>query len=324
MGKLRHNVLLALGTIGGGEEAKAVVERMVSLLRTTWSGVEVTPTLVNPAIDAPDGSPDFTNQLVRFDTTDDYEEVLAKTKRIETVCGRDKENCKADVDILEHGGKRYHEKDWNRPYVIELLKKGFHIALVCLLLSANADCLAQRDNDSSVETFSKAIEYFGGQKYQEALLTFEKLEKTHRLSTRMQAYKGVCQYKTEQYEDAVKTLSPVARLMNNFSPHEQAVYYYAWGESNFQLGHYFESVPCFELAFNVSIESDKAEICYRLGFSQMMCAEYEDAIHWLTEAEKWYDKTEMDEITTAHREQAKRMLKALIAKTNKYKRSANE
>ena len=28
-----------------------------------------------------------------------------------------------DIDILEFNGKRYHEKDWNRQYIIDMVEE---------------------------------------------------------------------------------------------------------------------------------------------------------------------------------------------------------
>lgn len=320
MNKPHHNVLLALGTIGGDDRSGCRLRRMVRMIRTMWSGVEETAELVNPAIGDATGTLEYTNQLVRFSTSESYEEVYAQTKAIERMCGRisDGDKSVADLDILSFDDVKYHQKDWGHQYIQTLLRSGFKMLLTVLLL-ANVTLSHAQEQTSVTDLLGKAIEYFSGQKYHEALLTFAQIEKTHRLTPRFQAYKGVCQFKMEEYENAIETLEPVAKLMTSFSPHEQAVYYYAWGESYFQLGRYFETVPCFQAAFGVSNESDRAEICYRLGFSQMMCAEYEDAIYWFREAERWYGSTEKDELTEAHREQGRRMLKALIAKTD-YKR----
>lgn len=165
---------------------------------------------------------------------------------------------------------------------------------------------------TETEMLGRAIEYFGSQKYQEALVTFSQLERSRTLSARMLAYKGVCYYKLEMYSDAITTLSKVAPVMKSYSPHEQAVYYYAWGESHFQLGQYFECIPCLKSAIEVSPVSDKAEIFYRLGFASTMISEYEDAIRYFGSADSLYAVSVMGKTEKAHREQGRRMLNHLL------------
>ena len=181
--------------------------------------------------------------------------------------------------------------------------------LIALLLLGS--CIA-RAQLTETEMLGRAIEYFGSQKYQEALITFNQLEQTRRLSARMLAYKGVCYYRLEMYADAITTLSQVASSMSSYSPHEQAVYYYAWGESHFQLGHYFECIPCLKEAIGVCPMSDKAEIFYRLGFASTMISEYEDAIEYFSSADSLYEKCVMGRTEKAHREQGRRMLHHLL------------
>ena len=52
----------------------------------------------------------------------------AALKKIEHLCGdtssNRKENViKMDIDILQYGTEIRHEKDWSRPYIIELLNE---------------------------------------------------------------------------------------------------------------------------------------------------------------------------------------------------------
>ena len=70
----------------------------------------------------------FLNALAKGTTTDSHEAVNSKLKDIEKTCGntdekRQKGLIEMDLDILEYGGKRYHEKDWQREYIVKLLKE---------------------------------------------------------------------------------------------------------------------------------------------------------------------------------------------------------
>lgn len=310
MSKVSHSVLVCLGS--NAEDATERLDAMMSTFRSWWSGVECTTQLRNPACGMPAGVPEYSNQLVRFQTNMSYDEVKTLTKKAETFCGRTR-SCIVDADILAYDDCHYHEKDWERPYVKKLLTM-FSCLLLFIFTTIPSVAYSQND-DTAKDVLSKAIDYFSGQKYSEALLTFQKLEKSYRLSPRMQAYLGVCYFKTEQYDKAIEVLTPVVDSLKEYAPHERAVYYYSLGESNFQKGDYFKTVPCFEKILAVCNDADRAEVCYRLGFSQMMCAEYEESVKWFKEAEIWYAKTDVNEITKAHREQGRRMMNAIIAKT---------
>ena len=70
----------------------------------------------------------FRNCLTAFYTDLDIEEVIRRTKQIETLCGntQEKRACgivEMDIDVLFHHGQYYHEKDWDRPYVRQLLSE---------------------------------------------------------------------------------------------------------------------------------------------------------------------------------------------------------
>ena len=42
-------------------------------------------------------------------------------KQIEMETGRSQDRITIDLDLLQYDGKRYHEKDWQRSYVINIL-----------------------------------------------------------------------------------------------------------------------------------------------------------------------------------------------------------
>lgn len=256
----------------------------------------------------------------------------------------------ADADLLLCGDKRYHKADWEHMHIKKLLKTLCITSAVCLsTIIATASTLFSEgtsyaamastwylDNISSIvnscplfpqgisspqtetqaqsdkELLTKAIDYFCSQKYHEALLIFNRLEKTHKLSARLRAYKGVCQYKEGNYPDAVTTLSGILTELEQYPPHEQAVYCYSCGESCFQQSKYTDAIPYFEKALAVSLENNKAEICYRLGFSNYMLGDELKAMKWFSSADSLYSKTHHDEITHAHQAQNKHMLNYLL------------
>ena len=63
----------------------------------------------------------YMNQLI-MGTTDMSYETLEKTlKDIEQKAHRTRQDVTLDLDIMLFGVERYHEKDWHRPYIQQLL-----------------------------------------------------------------------------------------------------------------------------------------------------------------------------------------------------------
>jgi 2-amino-4-hydroxy-6-hydroxymethyldihydropteridine diphosphokinase len=73
-------------------------------------------------------SPKFTNCVGIAFTALPLEEIKAIFKEIEKECEDTKEKrrnnlIEMDIDILEYDGVRYHEKDWSRPYIIDMVEE---------------------------------------------------------------------------------------------------------------------------------------------------------------------------------------------------------
>ncbi|MDD7319199.1 MAG: hypothetical protein SOZ80_04735 [Prevotella sp.] len=71
---------------------------------------------------------EFTNCLGMAYTALPLPIVKEEFKRIEQVCEDTADKRLAniiemDIDILEYDGRRYHEKDWSRGYIIEMLNE---------------------------------------------------------------------------------------------------------------------------------------------------------------------------------------------------------
>jgi len=68
----------------------------------------------------------FLNQICSGFTHMSFCELQSQLKDIEASCGRSVQNCRMntiplDLDILLYDNKRYHEKDWSRPYIRQLI-----------------------------------------------------------------------------------------------------------------------------------------------------------------------------------------------------------
>ena len=144
------------------------------------------------------------------------------------------------------------------------------VALMGLLVAA--PFMAHPPEDS--ERLGMALEYFQSGKYHEALLIFERLDKEYTLNPRYHAYMGICHYYEWEYEEACRLLDEAIPQLEAFAPHERSVYYYADGESHFQLKQYAEAIPFFEKALTVCYENEKGDIHYRLGMCHMFAEEW--------------------------------------------------
>jgi 2-amino-4-hydroxy-6-hydroxymethyldihydropteridine diphosphokinase len=70
----------------------------------------------------------YLNQIATANTDLGFEELCAALKQMEISLGRTSEMKRKgqvciDLDILLYDDDRYHEKDWQRPYVADLLKE---------------------------------------------------------------------------------------------------------------------------------------------------------------------------------------------------------
>lgn len=188
------------------------------------------------------------------------------------------------------------------------------ISLIILTLFFTLLPLSAQDSsrEPDKETLGKAVEYFGSQKYQEALQPFERLDKEGKLTSRYRAYMAICLFKTGEYEKAANVLQEILPDTENYAPSERTLYIYTCGECYFQRGLYKEALTHYLNALSVCNKETRGDVCYRLGLCNLMYAEYEEAIKYLSEAEKAYKEITPDELQRAHIEQTRRMLKSLL------------
>jgi 2-amino-4-hydroxy-6-hydroxymethyldihydropteridine diphosphokinase len=72
-------------------------------------------------------SPLYLNQLVYAQTSLTVDELQARLKQMECEMGRTADDrakgiVRIDLDLLQYDSNRYHLRDWNRPYVQQLLR----------------------------------------------------------------------------------------------------------------------------------------------------------------------------------------------------------
>ena len=113
-------VILALGC---NVDTKANMNRMQNALLRRFTSLRFSPQIVSSAVGVV--AQPFANCLAWTCADMVYGELYALTKALEQVLGSSHADKRAgivvaDIDILYCGGRKYHQADWNRPYIREL------------------------------------------------------------------------------------------------------------------------------------------------------------------------------------------------------------
>lgn len=119
-----HNILIALGTNVIADRIRFVetcLEQRFEIVRFT----QIIPT--EPIGERFKGK-QFFNAVMAGKTFMARNEVVEQLKRIEQLAGntQDKRNMgvvEADIDLLMYDDEKLHEKDWQRPYIKELVEE---------------------------------------------------------------------------------------------------------------------------------------------------------------------------------------------------------
>ena len=106
--------------------------------------------------------------------------------------------------------------------------------LLILLCFVSVSAFSQ-GKKADTEALGRALEYFQSQKYHEALLIFQRLDQSYKLNARYKAYIGLCYYYDWDYKKATEYFDTFLPKLDMLAPEERALYYYADGESHFQL-----------------------------------------------------------------------------------------
>ena len=174
------------------------------------------------------------------------------------------------------------------------------------------------ENTSSQEQLTKALEYFQGGKYHEAILCFTKLQKRYKLNPRFLAYLGMCYYKEGMYEEAIENLREGIPALSSYSPKEQAVYSYYCAESLFEIGEYTESLHYYNLTLSNVQGNDRADVLFHTAFAYYLRdgASPDNApqlITFLSEAQSLYEAntSSSTELQHARLQQTRTMLAGL-------------
>lgn len=119
-----HNILIALGTNVIADRIRFVE----TCLEQSFEDVRFTQTIPTEPIGERFKGKQFFNAVMAGKTFMARNEVVEQLKRIEQLAGntQDKRNIgvvEADIDLLMYDDEKLHEKDWQRPYIKELVEE---------------------------------------------------------------------------------------------------------------------------------------------------------------------------------------------------------
>ncbi|MST83737.1 2-amino-4-hydroxy-6-hydroxymethyldihydropteridine diphosphokinase [Hallella mizrahii] len=120
--KESHSVILCLGS---NADQEANIQQAQQLLRNEYASIDFTPSIWTEPVGVV--SPPYLNCLATMSIKDSFSCLHDKTKAIERLMHSSREERKdnivrIDIDILSFDHKHYHEDDWNRDYVKQLIE----------------------------------------------------------------------------------------------------------------------------------------------------------------------------------------------------------
>ncbi len=163
--------------------------------------------------------------------------------------------------------------------------KNKYLIILCIiggLLFCNATYAQRpqkRNTSPDVERLGRALEYFTSGKYHECMLILSDLDEHYELNSRFRAFLGVCYYHEWEYEKACSYLDEVLPLLESVAPQERSFYYFANGESHFNLQQYKEAIPQYQEQLKLCHNDEKGDAYYRLGFCYMFLNEWTLALN---------------------------------------------
>lgn len=164
---------------------------------------------------------------------------------------------------------------------------------------------------ADTEALGRALEYFQSQKYHEALLIFQRLDQSYKLNARYKAYIGLCYYYDWDYKKATEYFDTFLPKLSMLAPEERALYYYADGESHFQLGHYDQAILLFQSALTLCHDRDKGDSWFRIGFCYYFLQQPALAQGCFLVAEYYYATFRNSPDLQARRQQMAHMMRGL-------------
>lgn len=183
--------------------------------------------------------------------------------------------------------------------------------LLLILLCFVSVSVFPQGKKADTEALGRALEYFQSQKYHEALLIFQRLDQSYKLNARYKAYIGLCYYYDWDYKKATEYFDTFLPKLDMLAPEERALYYYADGESHFQLGHYDQAILLFQSALTLCHDRDKGDSWFRIGFCYYFLQQPALAQGCFLVAEYYYATFRNSPDLQARRQQMAHMMRGL-------------
>lgn len=183
--------------------------------------------------------------------------------------------------------------------------------LLLILLCFVSVSVFPQGKEADTEALGRALEYFQSQKYHEALLIFQRLDQSYKLNARYKAYLGLCYYYDWDYKKATEYFDTFLPKLSMLAPEERALYYYADGESHFQLGHYDQAILLFQSALALCHDRDKGDSWFRIGFCHYFLQQPALAQGCFLVAEYYYATFRNSPDLQARRQQMAHMMRGL-------------
>ena len=183
--------------------------------------------------------------------------------------------------------------------------------LLLILLCFVSVSVFPQGKKADTEALGRALEYFQSQKYHEALLIFQRLDQSYKLNARYKAYIGLCYYYDWDYKKATEYFDTFLPKLSMLAPEERALYYYADGESHFQLGHYDQAILLFLSALTLCHDRDKGDSWFRIGFCYYFLQQPALAQGCFLVAEYYYATFRNSPDLQARRQQMAHMMRGL-------------
>lgn len=120
-----HRIILSIGTNFNRESNAKLVKGIIS---EAFHKVQFSEELLTEPVGDVLSDKKFLNFLACGFTEYEPEQIVAKTKQMETQCGnteflRKEGKIAMDIDLLKYDDQRFHESDWSRDYVKKLIKQ---------------------------------------------------------------------------------------------------------------------------------------------------------------------------------------------------------
>ena len=167
----------------------------------------------------------------------------------------------------------------------------------------------KRNSSPDVERLGRALEYFSSGKYHECMLILSDLDEHYELNSRFRAFLGICYYYEWEYEKACSYLDEVLPLLQGVAPQERSFYYFANGESHFNLQQYEQAITQYQEQLKLCHPDEKGDAYYRLGFCYMFLNEWALALEHFEQSLSFYEQYLNNEENKARITQIQKMIK---------------